>query len=190
MRRQWSARSLKYFLLAGKGVANNKHSRCTHVLWLYNDIIEKLDNFKHEWKSGSRATTRTVPVQQTVCTRALAISLFRNFRIAIRYCQSWNGKKTVGQRDTRARARAFEIGGLLYIASKRVCNVVVVRVIQAFRIAVQRKHFLSSLVQSFHSRTNLNNTKRSIVYTRIILSVLLFRLKSFYLRIASRDGEM
>lgn len=188
MRRRWSARSLKYFLLAGKGVANNKHSRCTHVLWLYNDIIEKLDNFKHEWKSGSRATTRTVPVQQTVCTRALAISLFRNFRIAIRYCQSWNGRKTVGQRDTRARARAFEIGGLLYIASKRVCNVVVVRVIQAFRIAVQREHFLSSLVQSFHSRTNLNNTKRSIIYTRIIL--LLFRLKSFYLRIASRDGEM
>lgn len=119
-----------------------------------------------------------------------SLSLFRNFRIAIRYCQSWNGRKTVGQRDTRARARAFEIGGLLYIASKRVCNVVVVRVIQAFRIAVQRKHFLSSLVQSFHSRTNLNNTKRSIVYTRIILSVLLFRLKSFYLRIASRDGEM
>lgn len=33
-------RSFKYFLLAGKGVANNKHSRCTHVLWLYNDNRE------------------------------------------------------------------------------------------------------------------------------------------------------
>lgn len=96
------------------------------------------------------------------------------------------GKLSV--KGIRARVRALSKLAGFYIASKRVCNVVVVRVIQAFRIAVQREHFLSSLVQSFHSRTNLNNTKRSIIYTRIIL--LLFRLKSFYLRIASRDGEM
>lgn len=53
----------------------------------YTTIIEKLDNFKHEWKSGSRATTRTVPVHQTVARthlRSFPRSLFRNFPIAIR----------------------------------------------------------------------------------------------------------
>ena len=122
MRRRWSARSLKYFLLAGKGVANNKHSRCTHVLWLYNDIIEKLDNFKHEWKSGSRATTRTVPVQQTVCTRALAIvpSLSLSFETFESRYDTVNhemvGKLSV--KGIRARVRALSKLAGFYISRR------------------------------------------------------------------------
>lgn len=101
-------------------------------------------------------------------------SLDRSFEtFQSRYdCQSRNGRRTVGQKGRWARARAFEIGGLLYIASKRVFNVVV-RVIQAFWIAVERENLLSSLVESFHSRarTNLNNTK-GFIDIRIEISFL------------------
>lgn len=143
-------RSLKYFLLVlWQGVANNKHSRGTHIAWLCTTIIEKLDNFKHEWKSGSRATTRTGS-GSTNRTR-VHLRSNRNFRIAIRLSIKRMARELSVKRIARGfrNWRAFIL--LVAWLLKRVCNAVVVRLVRAFWIAVQRGNLLSSLVESFHS---------------------------------------